>query len=155
MSNRRRFAMVLLPAVMLVAACDESLGPTEGEKTIASFECHLAPIARQVRLDIADTLIASDRGDTEGMRRAAQQALAGGSRIPQAVKAMDPQPSRSPALTALLSVAFLGQQVGLFFGEGITLDRNGLASFVDGLKRVDQSMVVFEAELRKNGFANC
>jgi hypothetical protein len=159
MSNRRRSAMTIIAAIIVVAACRESPDPTESPtdriETIATLECQLAPIARQVRLDIADTLNASDRGDAEGMRRAANQAQTGGSRIIQAVEAMDPQPSPSPGLTALLSVAFLGQQIGLFFGEGITVDRNGLASFAGGLKRIDQSMIVFQAELRANGIANC
>lgn len=147
-------ALGLAVVALGLAGCGSTPAPSPSLDPLLATACELAPVARQVAVDLRSAVAASIRGDETAMTRAADQARANGSQITMSVSALGPQPSTDALVGELVSIGLFGDQGGSFFADGIP-DAQELASLQRNLPVLDQTLSRLQAELADAGLQAC
>jgi hypothetical protein len=83
----------------------------------ANIACELAPLALEISTQARAALAAARSGDRDAMLRAAQAAGDLANQIVDAAVPEGPGASPEPMLVSILSTAYAGNQVSLFFRD--------------------------------------
>jgi hypothetical protein len=142
----RRPVLTAFLALTLLG-CDSSVARPSLDRVDATA-CEVAPMARQLAVELRAAVTATKRGDAVGVANAAAHARELSRLIADAIRGLNEEPTSRTVVITMWSIVNFGEQMGFFFGEAPNPD--DLLGFDANLSALDTVIAEFEKAVPPN-----